>query len=86
MLSMVCHDVQVGHALQEITGKMLARETNRALDARLDVDARGLYERQGSAFFDVRVRHTNAEYYKDVTLKQICLQHENENKRMRAGC
>ena len=42
MLSMVCHDVQVEHALQEITGKMLARETNRALDARLDVDARGL--------------------------------------------
>ena len=46
-----------------------------------------LASRRGKAlpFFDVRVRHTNAEYYKDLTLKQICLQHENEKRRMYAS-
>ena len=41
MLSIVYLDVQVEHAPQEITGKMLARETNGAPDARLDVHAPG---------------------------------------------
>ena len=51
-------------------------------DARLDVHARGFWERQRSAFFDVRVCHPNAESYKELTPKQIYRIDENEKKRM----
>ena len=61
LLNTVCHDVQVEPVLQEVTGEVLTRGTNPALDARLDVHARGFLNRQGSAFFDVRVFHPNAE-------------------------
>ena len=36
MLKMVCNDVEVEPVLQEITGEVLTRGTNKALDARLD--------------------------------------------------
>ena len=39
-----------------------------------------------SAFFDMRVCHTNAESYKELTPKQICRVHENEKKRMYNQC
>ena len=51
LLNTVCHDVQVEPVLQEITGEVLTRGTNPAPDARLDVHARGFWDRQGSAFF-----------------------------------
>ena len=57
---MVCYDVQVEPALQPITGEELARGTNQAPDARLDVHCRGFWERQRAVFFDIRVCHPNA--------------------------
>ena len=48
MLKMVCNDVEVEPVLREITGEMLTRGTNKALDARLDIHARGFWERQKS--------------------------------------
>ena len=53
----------------------------RAPDARLDIHARGFWERQRSAFFDVRVCHPNAESYRHLSPKQIYRQHENDKKR-----
>ena len=44
LLDMVCYDVQVEPALQPITGEELARGTNQAPDARLDVHCRGFWE------------------------------------------
>jgi len=85
LLSMVCNDVEIEPVLQEITGEVLTRGSNKAPDARLDVHARGFWERQRSAFFDVRVCHPNAESYKDLTPQQIYRQHENEKKRMYAS-
>ena len=38
---MVCYDVQVGPAFQPIIAEELARGTNQATDARLDVHFRG---------------------------------------------
>ena len=70
MLNLVCHDVQVEPVLQ---------------DARLDVHAHGFWDRQGSAFFDVRVFHPNAESYKDLTIQQIYRKHEDEKKRLYAN-
>ena len=64
---------------------MLTRGTNPALDARLGVHARGFLNRQGSAFFDVRVFHPNAKSYKDLTIQQIYRKHEDEKKRLYAS-
>jgi len=76
----VCYDVEVEPVLQEITGEMLPRGVNKAPDARLDIHARGFWDRQSSAFFDVRVCHPNAESYRDLSPEQIYHQHENGKK------
>ena len=81
LLNTVCHDAQVEPVLQEITGELLTRGTNPAPDARLDVHARGFWDGQCSAFFDVRVFHPNAESYKDLNIQQIYRKHEYEKKR-----
>ena len=85
MLSMVCNDVEIEPVLQEINGESLNRGANRAPDARLDINARGFWERQRTAFFDVRVCHPNAGSYRDLRPKEIYRQHENEkNANMQA--
>ena len=61
MLRMVCNGVEIEPVLQDITGEELNRGANTAPDARLDVVAKGFWERQRSAFFDVRICHTNAD-------------------------
>ena len=71
MLRMVCADVETEPVLQEITGEELNRGANKAPDARLDVHARGFWDRQQSAFFDVRVCHPNADSYRELSPKQI---------------
>ena len=81
MLRMVCTDVETEPVLQEITGGELNRGANKAPDARLDVHARGFWDRQQSAFFDVRVYHPNADSYRELSPKQIFQLHENEKKR-----
>ena len=80
LLDMVRYDVQVEPALQPITGEELARGTNQAPDARLDFHCRGFWERQRAAFFDVRVCHANADFYRDLSPKQIYRIHENKKK------
>ena len=77
-LRMVCNDVEVELVLQEVTGETLNHGANKASDARLDIHARGFWERQRSAFFDVKVCHANADSYKDLTPKQIYKMHESE--------
>ena len=84
MLRMVCNDVEVEPVLQEVTGETLNHGANKAPDARLDIHARGFWERQRSAFFDVRVCLPNADSYRDFTSKQIYKKHENEKKRQYA--
>ena len=81
MLRMVSTDVEIEPVLQEITGEELNRGANRAPDARLDIHARGFWDRQQSAFFDVRVCHPNADSYRELSPKQIFQLHENEKKR-----
>ena len=78
---MVCYDVQVEPALQPITGQELARGTNQAPDARLDVHCRGFWQQQRAAFFHIRVCYPNADSYRDLSSKQIYRIHEKEKKR-----
>ena len=81
LLDMVCNDVQVEPALQPITGEELARGTNQAPDARLDVHCRGFWQQQRAAFFHIRVCYPNADSYRDLSPKQIYRIHEKEKKR-----
>ena len=81
MLRMVCKDVEGELVLQEVTGETLNYGANKAPDAHLDIQSRGFWERQRSAFFDVRLCHPNADSYKDLTPKQIYKEHVNEKKR-----
>ena len=46
---------------------------------------RGFWERQRSAFFDVRVCHLNADSYRDLDPDQIIRQHETEKKHQYAS-
>ena len=84
MLRIVCNDVELEPVLQEVTGETLNHGANKAPDARLGIHARGFWERQRSAFFDVRVCLANAASYRDLTCKQIYKKHENEKKRQYA--
>ena len=82
---MVCNDVEIEPVLQEITGESLNRGANRAPDARLDISARSFWERQRTAFFDVKICHLNADSYRDVSPREMYRQHENEKKRQYAS-
>ena len=70
MLKMMCNNVQIEPVLQEINGEVLIPGTNRAADAWLDIHVRGFWERQGSAFFDVRMCYSNAESCIGLTTKK----------------
>ena len=65
-LKMVCNDVEVEPILQDVSGEQLNKGANTAQDARLDIHARGFWETQRSAFFDVRVCHQNADGTRDL--------------------
>ena len=82
ILQAVCTDVEMEPVLQEVTGEVLPRDTNKAPDARLDIGARGFWAREQSAFFDVRVCHPNADSYKNLTPEPIYKLHENDKKRL----
>ncbi|PFX29938.1 hypothetical protein AWC38_SpisGene5265 [Stylophora pistillata] len=69
LLSTVCKDVEIEPPL------------HTSQDTRLDVLARGFWERQKSAYFDVRVFHPYADSYREKTSEQVFKQHENEKKR-----
>ena len=75
-------DVEIKPVLQDISGEHLNRGSNKAQDARLDIHARGFWERHRSAFFDVRVCHPNAVSYRDLEPQQIYRIHENGKKRL----
>ena len=81
LLRSVCNDVEVEPILQDITNEDLSKAANKAPNARLDIHARGFWEKQRSAFFDVRVCYPNAESYKDLELSKIYEMHEEEKKR-----
>ena len=81
-LQALCTDVEMEPVLQEVTGEVLPRGTNKAPDARLDIRERFFWAREQSAFFDVRVCNPNADSYKNLTPEPIYKLHENEKKRL----
>ena len=81
LLNLVCKDVETEPVLLDIRGEVLGRGANTSQEARVDFHARGFWDRQQSAFFDVRVCRPYAESYADLTPQQIYSKHENEKKR-----
>ena len=80
MSRMLCNDVEVETVLQEVTGETLNHAANKARDARLDIHARGFWERQRSAFSTFGCV-TLMQTLTDLTPKQIYKKYENEKKR-----
>ena len=80
MLRRVCTDAEIEPILQGITVEESNRGANKAPDARLDVHARGFWDRQQSTFFAVPVCHPNTDSYRELSPKQVFQLHENEKK------
>ena len=78
LLDLVCNDVETNPVLKEITGETLNSGANLACDARLDIHARGFWERQKWTFFDLRVCHPNADSHKDLTPEQVYHFHDDD--------
>ena len=68
MLRILCSGIEIEPVLQDIAGEELNRRAKTAPNARLDIVARGLWERQRSAFFDERICHPNTDSYRDMDL------------------
>ena len=84
LLRTVCSEVVIEPVLQDATGEELNRGANTAPDAWLDIAAGEVWERQRSAFSDVRVC-LNADSYRGMDPDQIFRQHETEKKRQCAS-
>ena len=54
LLQDVCHDFEIEPDLQTLTGEILSSSTKSSDKARLDVSARGFWQRGQRAFFDER--------------------------------
>ena len=68
--------------MQRCRGEQLSRAFNRSInDARLDIHTGGFQKRQCAAFYDMRVRHSNASSYQNKEPQQVSQIHENEKKR-----
>ena len=80
-MSSVCIDVEIEPLLQEISNEPLSKGANNAADVRLNIHARGFWEKQRSAFFDVRACFPNAHMCKDLELSNIYRLQEHEKKR-----
>ena len=82
ILSEVCYDTEIEPTLVPLSGEDLSNRTaNRSNKARLDVRARGFWERGQQVFFDLRVVNLNACRYLNKSLQQCLVVNENEKKR-----
>ena len=82
LLEEVCNDVRIEPPLQPIRGEQMRYgSSNRSDEARLDVSARGFWNRGQRAFFDVRVFDSTAPRTLEKPLKSLHQLHEQEKRR-----
>ena len=84
LLREVCSDVSVEPRLQPLEGEWLPPSANKSDEARLDVRAKGFWDNQMDAFFDVRVFYPFASSYRNSRLASVYRQHE-QKKRLEYG-
>ena len=80
LLKDVAYDVRVEPPLQPLTGESLHRSANKQDEARLDIAARGFWQDDAMAFFDVRVFNPFAKTYINTKLDAAFTQNEREKK------
>ena len=76
----VAYDVQTEPALQPLTGENLD-SSNDDEEARLDIAARGFWQRGEKAFFDVRVFNPFAKTHLSTKLSTVFSQNESAKKK-----
>ena len=77
----ISNDVSIEPALQPLSGEQLPRNSNTSEEARLDISVRGFWQREQSAFFDVRVFNPFAPSYRNQKLENTFAANEREKKR-----
>ena len=79
-LNEVCTETEP--QLQPLSGEIiLPRSANKQDDARVDIKTIGFWQRQQSAFFDVRVFHPNTPSYCNTSVAALFRKHELDKKR-----
>ena len=82
LLTGVCHIVSTEPPLQPLTGETLTgRSANTEDNARLDICARGFWNKSQDAFFDVRVFYPNASSNRSTVVSSAYRRHEQAKKR-----
>ena len=77
----VAYDVQIEPQLEPVTGEDLPASTNTEDEARLDIAARGFWQRGEKAFFDVRVFNPFAKTHLNSNIDTVFKQNETAKKR-----
>ena len=82
LLTEVCHNVCTEPQLQPLNGEnMTAQSANTDDGARVDIRARGFWNRSQDAFFDVRVFYPNASSNRSANPSSAYRKHELAKKR-----
>ena len=82
LLDKVCKDVEAEPHLIPVTGERMAlRTANTNDESRLDIKAKGFWQRGQTAFFDIRITHVNSTSQKNKTTSAIFRSHEEAKKR-----
>ena len=81
LLKDVCNDVEIEPPLQPLTGEYLQNSANTSEEARLDVSARGFWQRGQCAFFDVRIFNPFAQTYLKQKSEATFVTNEKQKKR-----
>jgi len=76
----VCRDVQTEPTLLPINENSYERKVNTAVNARLDISVRGLWNSCEKTFFDIRITHPTSQSYSGKSLAEVYQQHEKEKK------
>ena len=82
MMDTVAYDVRIEPQLQPLSGEILnLGSANREDEARLDISARGFWNQNEMAFFDVRVFNPFAKSYMNSSLDALFKSNERAKKR-----
>ena len=81
MVDNVAYEVQTEPSLQPLTGETLSPGSNIEDEARLDIAARGFWQRGEMAFFDVRVFNPFAKSHLNLKLETVFKSNESQKKR-----